>query len=469
VPAKSTKYIIFYWQKVLCCGILFHMKREIASKLTIWKNSTPRKPLILRGARQVGKTYSLKEFGQREFKNYHYLNFEEDERISRIFEGDLRPQRIIEELRFYLNHNIDPAQDLVIFDEIQRCGRALTSLKYFCEEMPTLAVCAAGSLLGTVLNVDSFPVGKVIFLDMYPMNFAEFLEGTGEETLSLLLNSHDIHEAYPVLAHERLWELWKHYLVVGGLPSVVFAYASDRSNLFETGMRVRKIQRDLFSAYHADIAKHSGKANALHVERLWSNIPVQLARAIDGSAPKFRFKEAISGIRGYERLSGPIHWLKSAGLIIQLFTIEKAAVPLSAFASDNSFKLYMFDVGMLGAISDIHPATILQYGFGSYQGYVAENFVAQELLSAGVAGLYCWMGKTSEIEFLVSSSHGIIPVEVKSGKVVHSKSLAIYEERYHPDRSYILSARNSERKGKPCMVPLYAAGTLARYLKVDYA
>jgi predicted AAA+ superfamily ATPase len=441
------------------------MKRYILKRLSEWKSSAHRKPLILRGARQVGKTYSLKEFGENEFKIFHYINFEENERISRIFEGDLRPQRIIDDLRFFLHRNIDPATDLVIFDEIQRCGRALTSLKYFCEEMPYCALCAAGSLLGVTLNTESFPVGKVTFLDMYPMNFAEFLEGAGEEDLFRLLRDHAPEEPYPVFAHDRLWELWKHYLVVGGLPAVVKEYARSRNNLYEAMHLVRKMQRDLFSSYLADIAKHSGKTNALHIERLWRNVPEQLARTINGAAPKFRFKDAVRGMRGYERLSSPISWLRKAGLIINTFIVEKPALPLSAFAPENSFKLYMFDVGMLGAISDLQPEIFLNYGFGSYQGYVAENFIAQELQTAGFSELYCWQGKTAEIEFLLSIGQGIIPIEVKSGMVTHSKSLGVYESRFRPERSYILSARNSEQRGTRRLLPLYCAGTMAGIMK----
>jgi hypothetical protein len=441
------------------------MKREILKSLSEWKNSANRKPLILRGARQVGKTYSLKEFGENEFKNFHYVNFEEDERISRIFDGDLRPQRIMDELRFYFNRNIDPASDLVIFDEIQRCGRALTSLKYFCEEAPRLALCAAGSLLGVIFDAESFPVGKVTFLDLQPMNFSEFLEGAGEEELFILVRDHDPEEHYPAIAHDRLWELWKQYLVVGGLPAVVKEYAANRANLFEATNLVRRMQRDIFHAYLADIAKHSGKPNALHIERLWRNVPQQLARNIDGSAPKFRFKDAVRGMRGFERLSGPISWLKSAGLIINTSIIEQTAVPLSACASENNFKLYMFDVGILGAVSDIQPGNFLHYGFGSYQGYVAENFVAQELRAAGFSELYCWQGKTAEIEFVVDTVQGIVPIEVKSGRVTHSKSLGVYENRFRPGRSYILSARNSELRGNRRMLPIYCAGKLANLMK----
>ena len=440
------------------------MRREVLKSLLAWKDSKNRKPLILQGARQVGKTFLLKEFGLQCFKNCHYFNFEEDQRLARIFETDLNPKRILNELRFHAAGDIDPARDLILFDEIQRCGRALTGLKYFCEEMPQLALCAAGSLLGVALHGESFPVGKVTFLDLHPMNFLEFLEGIGEQGLAQALMDQSPFTSYPALAHDRLWELWKHYLVVGGLPAAVMEYGRNRSNLFAAAAHVRKLQRDLINAYCADIAKHSGKAIALHIERLWRSVPQQLARNIDGSAPKFRFKDAVHGIRGYERLIGPISWLKSARLVINTAIIEKAAQPLSAYASENNFKLYMFDVGMLGALSDLQPRVIFDYGFGSYQGYIAENFVAQELRAAGTEALYCWQGRTSEVEFLLSTGKGILPLEVKSGTVTHAKSLDVFVERFHPESSYVLSGRNSERRGNRYFVPLYAAGVMFKKL-----
>lgn len=441
------------------------MKREISKQLLNWKQSSGRKPLILQGARQVGKTFSLKEFGKSAFRNFHYINFDEDRRLSKIFESDLKPSRIINDLRFHLNCDIDITKDLVIFDEIQQCGRALGSLKYFCEDLPELCVCAAGSLLGLSLSSDSFPVGKVSFLDLYPMSFSEFIDGIGESILSELLETHDFLEPYPSAAHERLWELWKHYLIVGGLPAAVKEYNSSKSNLFESFNNVRKLQNDLISAYCSDIAKHSGKTNAIHVEQVWRNVPQQLARTVDGSAPKFRFKDVISTLRGFDKLCGPINWLRSARLVLSTSIVEKAEMPLSAYASENSFKLYFFDAGMLGAISELPPAYILDYGFGSYKGYIAENFVAQELLAAGVSGHFCWKGRTSEIEFLIPANKGIYPLEVKSGTVIHSKSLDVFIDKHKPEKAFVLSGRNSEKRPDRAHVPLYAAARLAKAIQ----
>ena len=438
------------------------MKRTITDFLNRWKTSANRKPLILRGARQVGKTYSLKEFGGSAFPRYHYVNFEKDERLGRLFEHDLKPDRILNELQFYLDQPIDRHRDLVILDEIQRSPRALTSLKYFSEEMPEMALCAAGSLLGVTMQPDSFPVGKIQFLDMYPLSFDEFLDGVGRERLAELIRKHDLTQPFPETAHEQLWGLWKHYLVVGGLPDAVNHYRERQENLYEAVQAIRKAQRDMLDAYIADMAKHSGKSNALHIEKLWRNVPAQLARAQNGSAGKFKLREGIPGIRGYERLSAPLDWLECANLLIRTPIIDAVGVPLAGYAKENRFKLYFFDVGLLGAASGIAPATFLNYDFGSYQGYVAENFVAQELRAAGDKTLFCWQGRTAEVEFLLEREGEVMPVEVKSGWVTQSKSLKVYTERYRPPRVYILSANNISQRNIVCYLPLYAAGRLKR-------
>jgi hypothetical protein len=436
------------------------MKRTVTDLLNRWNTSANRKPLILRGARQVGKTYILKEFGGVAFPCYHYVNFEKDERLGRIFEQDLKPDRILDELQFYLDRPIDRHLDLVILDEIQRSPRALTSLKYFSEEMPEMALCAAGSLLGVALHPDSFPVGKVQFLDMYPLSFDEFLDGVGKERLAELVRKHDLTQPLPETAHEELWGLWKRYLVVGGLPEAVNHYRELQGNLYEAVQAIRKAQMDLLEAYLADMAKHSGKSNALHIEKLWRNVPAQLARAQNGSAAKFKLREGIPGIRGYERLSAPLDWLECANLLIRTPIIDAVGVPLSRYVRENRFKLYFFDVGLLGAASGIAPATFLNYDFGSYQGYVAENFVAQELRAAGDKTLFCWQGRTAEVEFLLEREGEVVPVEVKSGWVTQSKSLKVYTERYSPPRVYILSANNISRKNIVRYLPIYAAGRL---------
>lgn len=440
------------------------MERTIIKELISWKNRKDRKPLVLRGARQVGKTYVLQEFGKINFPHCHYVNFENDEQLGTLFEKDLSPFRIINELQFYLDTSIDTAHDLVIFDEIQRCSRALTALKYFREQMPELALASAGSLIGISLADSAFPVGKITFLDLYPMSFDEFLEGIGKLRLAKTLREQVFIEPLPEIAHRQLWDLWKNYLITGGLPEAVNCYRENLANLYDAIQAVRRIHRDLLDTYMADIAKHSGKTNAFHIERLWRNVATQLARTQDGSASKFRFKDAVPGLRGYDRLSSPMDWLENARLIIRTSIVNRAETPLIGFARENRFKQYLFDVGLLGAVSNIDPAHTLKFDYGSYKGFVAENFVAQELRAAGVHDLFCWEGRTSEVEFLLETPSGIVPIEVKSGWVTKSKSLNVYIERYSPQQSIILSAGNVKTHNSRLYVPVYAAGLLVKML-----
>lgn len=436
------------------------MKRLITSQFMHWKDAPHRKPMVLRGARQVGKTHAIREFGSTCFSKVHYLNFEEDERLADVFALDLDPKRILSEIGLRLKTSIDESVDILIFDEIQRCPKALTSLKYFCEEKPHLAVCAAGSLLGITLTSDSFPVGKVSFIDLYPMNFMEFLEALGEQDLLTLLERRQFKAGLPVSAHERLWQIWKAYMVVGGLPEAVVAYVERRDRLYEAMTAARNVQLDLVSSYLADMAKHAGGRNAMHVERLWRNVPAQIVRTQDGSVPKFRFRDAVPGLRGYERLVGPLDWLERANLVRRISIVDTAEIPLAAHIDENRFKLLFFDIGMLGAVGGMDPEIFMGYGFGTYKGFMAESFVAQELIAAGLGPLYSWQGRTSEIEFLLQSAHGIMPLEVKSGNSVYSRSLSVFEERYEPLRSFILSGRNEGLRSNRWSLPIYLAGIL---------
>ncbi|MBU1947677.1 MAG: DUF4143 domain-containing protein, partial [Candidatus Eisenbacteria bacterium] len=233
---------------------------------------------------------------------------------------------------------------------------------------------------------------------------------------------------------------------------------------YESLKATREIQRDLLETYMGDIAKHSGKTNALHIERLWRNVTHQLARSQDGSTSKFKFKDAVPGIRGYDRLASPMDWLEKANLTIRTSIIERAETPLRGFSKENRFKQYFFDVGLLGAFSDIEPVHFLDFDFKTYKGYVAENFVAQEFRASGIQNLYCWVGRMAEIEFLIEAAFGIVPIEVKSGNVTRSKSLNVYEERYSPQKSIVLSARNIESRNPRIHVPIYLAGAIKNHL-----
>jgi len=418
------------------------MKRDIILKLHQWKNREVRKPLILKGTRQVGKTYILKQFGQEAYSKYHYINFEEDESLNRIFEKDLKPKRILQDLNFYLDTSINSDQDLLIFDEIQACPRALTSLKYFNESMSALAICAAGSLLGLHLGESSFPVGKVEYLEMFPMSFLEFMEASGQNRYSGFLRDFTGSDSIPTLVHSHLWEQLKLYFVIGGLPEVVKTYADNKDDLFNSLLLVREKHNDLIRDYLADIAKHSGKQNSMHIERIWKNVPSQLAKEQDGSAPKFRFKGVVPGVKAYSRLAGGIDWLDASGLIIKAHIVNSGEIPFSAYTKDNYFKLFCFDVGLLGSISQLPPKAILDYDYGTYKGYFAENFVAQEFRCAGVDKIYSWRERTAEVEFLREVNGKVLPIEIKSGRNTQAKSLKVFAEKYNSKYRSIMSAQN---------------------------
>ncbi len=435
------------------------MKREITAQLNEWKNKKERKPLVIKGARQIGKTYSLKEFGRRSFPAYHYINFEEDEQAKKIFEPDLKPRRIIDELSFYLDTVIDPGKDLLIFDEIQYCPRSLTSLKYFCEHLPGLALCCAGSLLGIYAGSSSFPVGKVDFLNMYPLSFKEFLRGTGEEKSYDFINTCGVNTVIPEVVHSRLWKLLKIYFVTGGLPEILNTYNEYKDNLYQALQQVRQKQQNLLSAYQADIAKHAGKKNSMHINRVWQNIPAQLAGEQDGSAPKFSFKGVVPGVKGYSRLAGVIDWLITAGLVVKVHIINKGQLPFPAFVKENFFKLYCFDIGILGAIAELPPKNIIEYDYGTYKGYFAENFVTQEFTCGGVKNLYAWREGKSEVEFVREIEGHVIPIEIKSGWVTQAKSLKIFAQKYDPPYRVVMSAKSLhiDKENKIHGYPLYLA------------
>ena len=438
------------------------MERSINDQLIQWKKNKARKPLILRGTRQIGKTYALEAFGKNNFQVCHYLNFEEDEQLATIFKQDLKPDRILKELEFYLDRPINESRDILIFDEVQACPRALNSLKYFQEKKTALAIAAAGSLLGVELSETSFPVGKVEFLDMHPLFFEEFLRGVGDHSSSDFLEEFTWGQDIPEIVHTRLWQQMKHYMIVGGLPEVVTTWRDNLHSPLIAFKAVRKVQKNLLISYLADMAKHSGKQKSMHLERLWSNIPNQLAREQNGSGSKFKFKNVIPGIRGYERLAGPIDWLTKAGLIRKVSMVNSGNLPLAAYAKENIFKLYCFDTGLLGALGNLPPKTILDYDYGSYKGYVAENFAAQEFQSSDEQPLYYWRERTAEVEFIRESRGDIIPIEIKSGWVTQAKSLKVFAEKYNPPYRIILSGRPFmvDHEHRVRFYPLYLAGKI---------
>lgn len=435
------------------------MKRQYYKKLQEWAANGHKKPLMLRGVRQCGKTYLLQYFGANDFPNAHYFNFEKNPELVKVFESNLDPKHLIVLLEFHQNRSINIFTDLVIFDEIQAIPRALTSLKYFQEEMPELALCCAGSLLGVKLNQESYPVGKIQTGYLYPLNFIEFLRAIDENLSADLIENCKIDTIIPPLAHDRIWERLKWYFIVGGLPEAVQTFIDNKDNLFVAFEKVRITQGQLLSDYYADIAKHSGKVNAMHIDRIWRSIPNQLARTVDGSSKKYQFHGVVEGIDRYSRLANAFDWLENAGLIFKIPIIQTAEQPLSAYTEENRFKLFVFDVGMLGALSNISPRTILEYQYGTYKGYFAENFIAQEFISTNCKELYAWQEGHAEVEFVRNIDGDILPIEVKSGNVTHAKSLQKFVEKYGSKYRTIMSGRQfkiDQRNGIHSY-PLYLA------------
>jgi predicted AAA+ superfamily ATPase len=426
------------------------MKRNIYASLLEWKKSPYRKPLIMSGARQVGKTYVLKEFAAGEYRHSVYFNFEMDPRLGDFFRGRLDPAQIIEKLSIYTESRIVAEDSLVIFDEIQECPEALNSLKYFQELAPSFHVAAAGSLLGTTLGkATHFPVGKVSFLNLLPMSFNEFLEGIGRAGLRGLLERKDDFTPLEAGFHEDLLGLLKTYYFVGGMPEAVVRYA-------ETGElgKVRLVQAEILGAYDRDLAKHTTKAEAVKNSRVWSALPAQLGR----ENKKFRFAAVAGQARARDYMDS-VQWLVNAGLAHKCHAVTAPKLPLAGYREENAFKLYMLDVGLLGARLDLSEKTVIEGNrlFQEYNGAFVENYAAQELLAAGNKELHYWTSPgRAEVDFVMASGEAILPLEVKSGTSREKRSLRVYGERFKPPALSRAGARNFKRDGDFCNYPLYA-------------
>jgi len=428
------------------------MKRFLYKQLVTWKSKKRRKPLLLKGARQVGKTWLIEEFGKNEFKTVHTFNFQEDPGLSGLFKNSLNPVNIIRTLELSYSININTATDLVFFDEIQECPEAITSLKFFFEKMPETAVCCAGSHIGVTRLETSFPVGKIDTLILHPMNFQEFLINNHREMLELFEKPKPI----PGILHDKLLELLKVYFALGGMPEVNKIYNAEGQLTLENFKEIRYIQNQIITGYQSDFSKHAGKVNANHINRVFENIPVQIMKNTDFSVGRYRFKDVIPGYSKYSQLIGPIEWLVKAGLCHPVYVIEHPAIPLKAYRKENLFKLMLLDIGLLNSMNNLSLGSILQQNFGTYKGYLAENFTAQELISYGMNDLYSWRGRTSEIEFLLQDKDSIIPLEIKSGvRTSRTKSLDVFMEQYSSYTSYIASMRPYGEYYKKINVPLY--------------
>ncbi len=435
------------------------MKRLFWHKLKAWQEAPQRKPLLVQGARQVGKTWLLKAFGETQFRNHVLLDFAEDPTLNGLFQADLKPDRILTDLSVYLDRDISLDDTLLIFDEIQLCPEALTSLKYFYEAYPSAHICASGSLLGLGLSQQNFPVGKVQREWLRPMSFAEFLTALGESRLcQSLAASAAARTEITVPIHAKAFGLFKEYIITGGMPEVVALYIRQRDHRAAAFAAVRSLQRELADSYLDDIAKHAGSLKALRIAALFKNIPQQLARETNG-VRKFIFKDVIPGRSTYDVLEGPLEWLIKAGLVHRVPICRKISQPLAAHVERNAFMVYLFDTGILGALLHLDPATIHQYDFGRFKGFLAENSVLNQLLGAGMDPVYTWREASAEIEFLLSHGDQVIPIEVKAGLNTKAKSLRVFRHKYEPQTAVLLTAVGANQLDKGLMhAPLYLAG-----------
>jgi predicted AAA+ superfamily ATPase len=437
------------------------MKRDIYQKLLDWKTSDRRKPLLLEGARQTGKTYILEEFGKNEYENLFYFNFEEDSHLEDFFRRDLFPHRIIERLSTYSKKEIQPGRDLIVFDEIQASNNALNSLKYFREEANEYHIAAAGSLLGVKLSTPkSFPVGQVNFLKLFPMTFFEFLDAAGENRYRKLLE--EIHELEPVPLpfHNDLVELLKKYYFVGGMPEAV-KYYTETGSLNE----VRDIHKEIIDAYVLDFAKHAPPPDVPKISLIWDSIPGQLAR----ENKKFIFSAVKKSARARD-YENALLWLDDSGLILRAFSVSAAKHPLKGYMNRNNFKVYLLDVGLLGALARV-PAEVLVQGdrlFNEYRGAFVENFIAQQLAASLAMELYYWRseGKMAELDFLCTVESHIYPLEVKAGINPKSKSLKSYDQQFHPPLLLRSTLLNLKCDGKICNIPLYGILCLPQIIRL---
>jgi len=430
------------------------MKRKLMQSLLAWHDSVNRKPLILRGARQVGKTWLMKEFGRIAFKQVVYINFDRDHEMAYIFDGSLEIPRLIAAIQIFGKCRITPQDTLIVLDEIQEAPRALASLKYFCEEAPEYAVIAAGSLLGVAMHKGtSFPVGKVDFLDLYPMSFTEFLDALGEEQLNDLLMSQD----WQLIStfKDKFTELLRTYYFVGGMPEAVQDFATNR-DFFQ----VRAIQQRILDAYEQDFSKHAPIELIARLRLVLQSIPAQLAR----ENRRFVYGALRGGARAKD-FELAIQWLKDCGLVEQVTRLSKPGLPPIAYATEG-FKLFLLDVGLQGAMCQL-PQEVLLKGnslFSEFKGSLTEQYVAQQLRSELGLCPYYWSAErgTAEIDFLFHDTGLLYPVEVKAEENLKAKSLKVYSETFHPKCAIRCSLSTYRKQDWMLNLPLYAISQIAK-------
>ncbi len=433
------------------------MHRKLLNDLKAWKNKKGRLPLILKGARQVGKTWLLNEFGKACFDDVLYINFENAANLEDLFDGVIEPQRIIDMLGALHGKKIIPEKTLLIFDEVQEIPRALTALKYFAENAPEYPVCCAGSLLGVALHKGtSFPVGKVDFLTLQPLTFEEFLIASGEEMLCDFIRKSSV-ERLPQAFVDKLYDNLKLYFIIGGMPAPVQAWLDDRD--FE---RVEEKQLAILDTYTQDFSKHAPSFLVPKLRYLWNSIPSQLAK----ENKKFIYGLVKEGARARE-YEDALLWLLDSGLIRRVGRITKGALPLKAYEDLKSFKIYHLDIGLLRVMSELSPHTITESTqiFDEFKGALTEQFVLQELSSfTGIRNLYYWTSDaTAEVDFVFSDGRRVIPVEAKASENVQAQSLKVYRAKYNTLLAVRTSLANLRFDNGLLNIPLYVLWNFENY------
>ena len=422
------------------------------AELLRWKTKRNRKPLLLKGARQVGKTWLMKEFGRNCFKNTAYVNFDSGGRIGRIFDEDYDVRRILQMINVETGVKLEPEETLIIFDEIQEAPKAISSLKYFCENAPGYAVIAAGSLLGVAIHEGvSFPVGKVDLLDVHPLSYLEFLKAVGEEALAEQLEAGN-YEAMNIFSDKYIHWL-KLYYYIGGMPEAVNDYV-ENGDIYA----VREIQNRLLTLYENDFSKHTPGQELARIRLVWNSIPLQLAK----ENKKFFFGQIREGARARD-FELAIEWLLDCGLITKVYRVSKPAVPLKAYTDFATFKIYLLDVGLLGAMSELDAHSILEGNnlFVEFKGALTEQYVLQQLVAETAYTPYYFSASShSEIDFLVQKDGGVVPLEVKAQENLHAKSLKAYCEKYRPAYAVRTSMSHYRREEWMVNLPLYGIRNL---------
>lgn len=426
------------------------MRRDAMQQLYDWKEKTTRKPLIVRGARQVGKTWLMKEFASSAYRQFAYINFEDNEVMKDVFQKDFDVERILMAIQLVTGIVVN-TETLIIFDEIQEAPRGLTALKYFQEKAPQYHVVAAGSLLGIAMHSnDSFPVGKVDFMDLYPLSFSEFLEAVGQEAFARLLAKKD----WGLIAafRSKLIDLLKQYYYVGGMPEVVNAFINHKDYA-----EVRQLQQTILDSYDRDFSKHAPIAEVPRIRMIWRSVPAQLAK----ENKKFIYGVVKEGARAKD-FELAIEWLIDAGLIYKVSRVKKAGIPLSAYEDFSAFKLFLLDTGLMGAMSGLPPQALLEGNvlFSDYKGAITEQYVLQQLKSVKGLSIYYWSSDTSrgELDFLLQKDVSVIPVEVKAEENLQSKSLRFFVEKNAGLHGVRFSMSDYRKQEWMINYPLYSVG-----------